>query len=304
MNNKIIIGVDLGGTKIMTGAITQNGVIIGNPIKIWTGGNDPKDVVLNRIVSSIQQTIEQNNLSKQDILGIGLGSTGPLDSKNGIILDCPQLPTLNYFNIKIYLEDIFNIPIEMDNDANALIYGEYVFGAAKNVNNLVGFTLGTGIGAAIIINGKIWNGATGTAAEIWTSPYKDGIIEDYISGEGLKNMYHQISGKTATGKEIHLLADKGDKDALKTWKVFGKHLAYALAWTINLIDPEMIVLGGSISQAHQYFMPALIKHLQKQVCSMPAENIKIEMAKLGNNAGFIGAACLVLEKKRTVKGIY
>ncbi len=302
MKGKIIIGIDLGGTKIMVGAVDSNGNVLGKPIKVLTGGNDPSEKIIKRVTDSVESVLGNLNKNTTDVLGIGIGSTGPLNINDGIILECPQLPTMNFFPLRKTIENYFNVPVFMNNDANCLIYGETIFGSAANKNNVIGFTLGTGIGCAIILDKKIRNGATGTAGEIWPSLYQSGIIEDYISGEGVAKIYNSISGKENSSKSILELAENGDKDALKTWKEFGKHLAVPISWSINLIDPELIVLGGSIANASPFFMPTLEKQLRKQICPEPAEKTKIVIAKLGDYAGFIGAACLVLEKQIQLNG--
>jgi glucokinase len=294
MNKKVMIGIDMGGTKIMTGIIDLAGNILGTPVKIPTRGNDPADIIMNRIYNSVRETLANAKLSIDDITGIGIGSTGPLSIKNGTILDCPQLPTMNHFPIRAEAEREFNVPVYLNNDANCLIYGETIFGSATGKQSVLGFTLGTGIGCAIVLGGKIWNGATETAGEIWTSPYKGGTIEDYVSGSGVSKIYKQLAGKQKSSHEIFKLAEKGDGKALQTWIEFGEHLAVAISWTTNLFDPELIVLGGSITGAADYFMPSLERTFQKFICSEPAEKTKIVLAQLGDYAGFIGAACLVL----------
>ncbi len=295
MKNKIVLGIDLGGTKIMVGAIALNGEVLGIPVKLLTEGNDPSEKIIKKITDSVESVLKSLNRNITDVLGIGIGSTGPLSINEGTILECPQLPTMNFFPLRKTIGNYFNVPVFMNNDANCLIYGETIFGSASNKKNVVGFTLGTGIGCAIILDEKILNGSTGTAGEIWPSPYRSGIIEDYISGEGVTKLYKSISGKENSSENIFELAKNGDTNAIQTWKEFGKHLAVPISWSINLIDPELVILGGSISNAHKFFMPSLDKHLRKRICPEPAQKTKIAIANLGDHAGFIGAACLVLK---------
>lgn len=293
--SKIIIGVDLGGTKILTGAINSIGKVLGTPVKVSTGGNDPKEMIIRRIISSIENVMLNLNLTIDNVAGIGIGSTGPLDIPSGTILECPQLPTMNNFPLRRTIEEHFQIPVYVNNDANCLIYGESIFGIASDKRNVVGFTLGTGIGCAIVLDKKILNGSTSTAAEIWPSPYLSGTIEDYVSGDGVSKTYKAISKKCLTSLEIYNLALDGDRDALLTWKKFGEHLAVPIAWSINLIDPEIVVIGGSISGAYQFFKDSMEDNIRKWVCPTPAEKTKVVLAQLGEQAGFIGAACLVLD---------
>ncbi|MHB8581027.1 MAG: ROK family protein [Ignavibacteriaceae bacterium] len=301
MKDRILIGVDFGGTKILTGAMSEKGDILCEPVKVPTNGNDEPVKIIKSITDSIELIFQRIGSSISDVIGIGMGVTGPLDMKNGTILECPQLPTLHFFPLRQTIHDYFALPVYMNNDANCLIYGETLFGCGVGKNNVVGFTLGTGIGCAIIIDRKILNGFTESAGEIWLSPYRTGTIEDFVSGAGVSKIYKEICGQTQsaelsekTALEIALMAENGDPEALLTWEEFGKHLAVAISWSINLIDPEIIILGGSITNAFKFFSSSLEKNLRKQICPTPAEKTKIELAELGANAGFIGAASLAL----------
>jgi glucokinase len=293
LDKNIVIGVDLGGTKIMTGAVDTNGKIIGESFIVPTGGDDPKEMILERIYLSINSVLNNNNLNIENIAGIGIGSTGPIDSKNGIILECPQLPSMNFFPLKKVVQEKYNVPVFMNNDANALILGESIMGAGKGNSIILGFTLGTGLGCAIVIDGKLLMGATETAGEIWTSPYDKGIIEDVVSGSGVSKIYQKLTNKNLLAKEIADLARSNDNEAINAWQEFGKALAFAMAWCINLIDPDVVILGGSISTAIDLFGETMISYLKKNICPVPASKLKIVQAELGNKAGYIGAACLV-----------
>jgi glucokinase len=297
MDNKIIVGVDLGGTKIMTGAIDLEGRVLGSPVKVPTEGNDTAESIVKRITGSVERILTGFNMTNKDVRGIGIGSTGPLDIDAGLILECPQLPNMHFFPLRKTIQDYFGIPVCLNNDANCLIYGESIFGAGADKRIVVGFTLGTGIGCAVVLDKKILNGSTGTAAEIWPSPYQSGIIEDFVSGGGVSKIYRSISGRDKTSFEVYNLALEGDRDALQTWNEFGAHLAVPIAWSINLIDPEVVILDGSIMGAYPFFKDSMEEHLRKWICPVPAERTKVIPAKLGDNAGFIGAACLIIENR-------
>lgn len=295
MKDKIVLGVDLGGTKIRTGAMDLKGRVIGDPIKTDTIGNDVPAAIVKRVTDSIEKVISSLGWNIKDVKGIGIGSTGPLDIDAGIILECPQLPNMHFFPIRKTIEDYFAVPVYLNNDANCLIYGETIFGAAADYKNVVGFTLGTGLGCAVILDKKIFNGSTGTAAEIWISPYNKSIIEDFVSGAGVTKIYKSISGRERSSLDVYNLALRGESEALQTWDEFGSHLAIPIAWAINLIDPEIVVLGGSITASYRFFRSSLEEHLRKQICPVPAEKTRIVVGTLGDNAGFVGAACLALE---------
>ncbi|MFH0758504.1 MAG: ROK family protein [Bacteroidota bacterium] len=290
-----MIGVDLGGTKIKTGAINGDGKVLCTPVQVPTGGQEPAELIIKRITDSVGKILSRLELTTRNVAGIGIGSTGPLDIDAGMILECPQLPTMHFFPLRNTIRDHFKVPVFMNNDANCLIYGESIFGAASTKKDVVGFTLGTGIGCAVVLNHQLRKGTTGTAAEIWPSPYLSGTIEDYISGAGVSRIYKSISGMDKSSLDIYNLAVNGDEQALKTWNEFGTHLAVPIAWAINLLDPDVVVLGGSVAGAYQFFKPSMEENIRKWVCPVPARETKVVLAGLGENAGFIGAACLVIE---------
>jgi glucokinase len=281
----------------MTGAIDFEGRVLGTPVKIPTEGSDTAESIVKRVTGSIESTLTGLNITIRDVTGIGIGSTGPLDMDAGLILECPQLPNMHFFPLRKTIQDYFGIPVYINNDANCLIYAECLFGAATDKKSVVGFTLGTGIGCAVILEKKILNGSTCTAGEIWLSPYQSGIIEDFVSGGSVSKIYRSISGRDKTSVEVYNLALEGDIDALQTWKEFGALLAVPISWSINLIDPEVVILGGSITAAWPFFKDSMEEHLRKWICPVPAQRTKVIPAKLGDNAGFIGAACLVIENR-------
>ena len=301
MVEKAILGVDLGGTKISCGIISNRGEILGKPYTIPTGGKDSAKTIINRIFNTIERALGLARIKVTDISGIGIGATGPLDMKEGVILECPFLPTLNYFPLRETIQKKFNIPVFLDNDANCFALGECFFGAGREHQIVLGYTLGTGLGCATVINSTIYSGATQHACEIWPSPYRNETIEHFVSGRGISRMYRELGGEKKSALEIAQLACDGDKSAKQTWEQFGEHLAYAISWGINTIDPGIVILGGSVANAIDLFAPAMERFLREYLCPLPAEKTKVVKARLGDHAGLIGAACLVLQAKPTTK---
>jgi glucokinase len=296
-DKKIIIGVDIGGTGIKAGAINPDGRIIGEPVTVDTVGSDQSEAIFKRITNSIDRIIQNTGSDFSDIIGIGLGVTGPLDNSTGTILECPQLPTMHFFHLRDKIVEKFRLPVVMDNDANALLLGESIWGAGKGYNITLGFTLGTGLGCAIVFNGKMFSGTNGLAGEIWPSPFKDATIEDMVSGRGVSSVFFDLTKQRKSAKEISELARKGDSNAIETWRIFGSSLGFAVAWGINMIDPGIVIIGGSISNSMDLFYNSMDDVVRKNVCPVPASKTKIVAASLGDNAGFIGAACLLMQGK-------
>lgn len=156
---KIAIGVDIGGTKIKAGLVDINGQIIGIPESIRTLAHEPGEMIIEQLTLLIRRMIQQADGA--ELIGIGIGSTGPLDINKGIILECNNLPTLHNYPLHKKIESTFGLPVKLDNDANAMMLGEALWGAGRNLNSILGITLGTGLGAAIVVNRKIIRGATG-----------------------------------------------------------------------------------------------------------------------------------------------
>jgi glucokinase len=297
MKKTLALGIDIGGTKILIGIINAAGNVIGRLNKIATNASEPSEKILNNIIDAVEVTLKSASLSLAEISGIGLGVPGPLDIKHGIILDPWQLPTLQNYPLVQVFKERFPIPVFMDNDANCFVLGESYFGAGKNSDIVLGITLGTGLGCGIVINQKIFLGATETAGEVWISPYSGGIIEDKISGKGLQRIYQNKAGRNLTPKEILEHAAANDPIALQAWSELGEHLAYCIAWSVNLLDPDIVVLGGSLSKGFEYFAPTLESRLRKWINPVPAQRLKVVNAALGDTGGMVGAACLVLQEK-------
>ncbi|KPL12830.1 MAG: hypothetical protein AMS26_16180, partial [Bacteroides sp. SM23_62] len=220
MEEKAILGVDLGGTKISSGLITVNGELLGNPYTLPTGGKDPGKAIVSRIFSAVEKTLDDARLNVTDISGIGIGATGPLDMKEGLILECPFLPTLHNFPLRKTVQEKFGIPVFLDNDANCFGLGEYFFGAGRGHEIILGYTLGTGLGCAIVIQGRIFAGATQHGGEVGTSPYQNETIEDTVSGSGISRIYKAICGQDLPAREIAALAFDGDKFARQAFEQF------------------------------------------------------------------------------------
>ncbi len=295
VSNKVIVGVDVGGTKIMTGVMNRRGEVVGEPVKVATGASDAADVIVARLYQSVEEALSAAGKSLGDVMGIGIGVPGPLDIKNGVFLNPIQLKTLHNFAIRRVVQEHYDVPIVVNNDANCFVLAESFFGAGSHAEVVLGFTLGTGFGCGIVVNKRIYLGATETGGEIWFSPYKESFIEDYVSGRGLQRTYRELTGRDAAPPQILEAATRGEAEALGAWEIFGEDLAYAVAWSINLLDPDIVILGGSLNRGFQFFAPAMERYLRPHITRVPSQKTCVVPAKLGESAGFIGAACLLLE---------
>ena len=289
----LAIGLDIGGTKMKCGVVDATGKVLGTPREVPTNAYGPREKIVAGILDLLNEALAQ--VPENRLRGIGIGCSGPLDIISGTILKCNTLPMLHNYPLKNIIELTTCKEVHMNNDANAMMLGEAVWGAGRGRQSLVGITLGTGIGCAFINNGRIWTGFTGNSGEIWQSPYRDGVIEDYVSGPGLSRMYKDLTGVEIGGKEIAERARAGEELALKVFDQFADGLVFALAWTLNTIDPDAVILGGSVVDSSDLFLTRVKGLLPKYITQEAAEHLEILTAGLGNNAGFIGAAALMFE---------
>lgn len=278
------LGIDLGGTQIRAARIQPDGRIDGPVLSCPTHADRLSGEELYGRIRQLARSVRDGGVA-----AIGIGSTGPIDIDRGMTLDCNNLPSMQYFPICRRLQEDLGLRVFLNNDANALILGEAAIGAAKGCSRVLGLTLGTGLGAALVVDLKVIRGAKDNAGEIWTAPYGDGIIEDIVSGPGIRRMYLQESGKEADGAEIAQLAREGDPAAGRVWERFADALGFALSWTVNMVDPEIVVLGGSVTESADLFLSRADAFMRRYICQSTAEKIRVVPAMLGANAGVIGA---------------
>ena len=278
----LIIGIDLGGTKVNVGLVQNNQVLSSKKQKIPKNCKDEWEVI-NLIIDLTKEVIHNHN-----IVGIGIGVPSILDRKNGIIHEVQKIPTWHEVHLGAILEKEFNVPVSIDNDANCFTLGEYQFGAAKGFSNIVGITLGTGMGSGIITNGKLMGDANGGSGEFGMIPYLDGVLEDYCSGGFFKNILK------VEGEYISKLAAKGNKEALLAYEQFGEHLGYAIKIILFAVDPEIIIIGGSIAQSSTYFDKGLKKSLSTFAYKKTLENIEVIYSNTPNVA-VLGSAALIYD---------
>ena len=289
--NSINVGIDLGGTKVSVGLV-RNYRIINEPERFFISTYESADGIIGGMKSAIEKLLMSNSLVWDDVNKIGIGSPGPLDSITGVVLETPNLKIMRGYPIVKKFEEIVGIQPLLENDANCFTLGEQRAGVAKGMENVLGVTLGTGFGLGCVLNGRILRGATGTAMEFANSPYRGGVFEDYISGRGLAKIYLELTGMKIAPIEVSKRAKSGDVSALKVWEEFGIHLSNALIYLVNTLDPNMIVIGGSISEGFPFFYDPLNNNLLKGINQRPRENIKVVQSKLGEMAAIIGASSL------------
>jgi len=301
------IGVDFGGSSIRAALIDRNGKIIAFDL-IETNASAGKNAVLKNLVQCISSVMPKN----KKIAGIGIGFAGGLNQKKGTIIQSPHIGSLNGFNLKNFIQKKFRKRVVLENDANLMAYAEALKGNARKYDFVVGIILGTGIGSGIILNKKIYCGASGTAGELghmvinFNGPKcpcgNNGCWEEYLSIRALMRRAEfalNSNNKTLmkklwplTPKKVDEAARKGDKSAIEIMKIEGQYLGVGLANIVNLLNPGAIVLGGGLSNS-KILVKEGIKEMKKRAFENPAKKVKILSAKFGDKAGLIGAGLIM-----------
>ena len=312
---KYSIGIDLGGTKILIGLVEKESGKVVSHIKKKTKKEKGPENIVRKMVEGVGELLEESGKSFTEINSIGIGSAGQIDRKNGIIIGAPNLDCYN-LNLKEILQDKFNIPVFVGNDVEVATIGEQKFGAGKGCADFVCLFVGTGIGSAIVKNGHIIYGATGTAGELGhiivdlngrpCACGAHGCLEAYASRsaietriegalkKGRKSCISEYleEGKAITSSMIRKSIEREDELVTQCVSEASEYLSGGLASVINLINPELIILGGGLIEAVDYFYKQTIKKAKSKSLPVPAEKIRFSKTILGDYSGVIGAALL------------
>ncbi len=315
-----IIGIDLGGTSIKFAILTAAGEI-QEKWSIKTNILDEGSHIIDDIIESIQHRFELLGLSAVDFRGIGMGSPGVVDRERGTVVGAYNLNWKTLQPIKEKIEKALGIPFFIDNDANVAALGERWMGAGDNQPDVVFMTLGTGVGGGIVAEEKLLHGVAGAAGELghitvdFDQPItctcgKKGCLETVASATGIVNLTRRYAdeyegdavlkrliddGEEVTAKIVFDLAKEGDDLALIVYRNFSRYLGVACANIGSILNPSTIVIGGGVSAAGDFLLQGVQKIYDENSFPQVRATTKLALATLGNDAGVIGAASLVLQ---------
>lgn len=315
------IGVDLGGTKILTALSDGNGDIL-KKVNIPTEARKGQEYVINNIVKSIDTVVKEANLKNSDIRRIGIGSPGPLNIKEGIVYEAPNLNNWKNVPIGNILKKRTGIQVILENDANAAALGEKWFGAGKDVNSMIYMTVSTGIGGGIIIDKKILHGFNDSAGEIGHFVIQTdgpicgcgnkGCFEAVASGTAISGrgkyfaamypdslLYKLVDGdiKKIDGQILAKAAEMGDKFALEIWDDEARYLGIGIANLLNIFNVETIILGGGVMKAWELFSEKMFKTIRKYAFESTYSSVEIERSTLGSDVGVKGAIAVAMRDR-------
>lgn len=305
------IGIDFGGTSIKC-ALTRGPERISEIIRISTHDHGSPDAAIAAMANAVNQLRDQ---SDEDIFAIGLGIPGAVDVGKGITYNLTNVP--GWFGVAAgsLITEQVGLPVTMDNDANCMAYAEWKFGAAKGLRNVVAITLGTGVGGALILDGKLYRGSQFVAGEIGQmsidykgvdGPYGNfGALERYIGHQQIQEIatrrFRDAGRRPEKSPELESLeslvtaARNGDKEASQVWQDVALFLGTTLAGVIYLLNPDAIVIGGGVAHAGNVLFDPLKKQLQSTLSEEFWTDLKVIPAELGNDAGIIGSSALAAD---------
>ncbi|HFR3896327.1 TPA: ROK family glucokinase [Streptococcus suis] len=318
--SKKIIGIDLGGTSVKLAILTTDGEI-QEKWSIKTNILDDGSHIVPDIIDSIKQRFETHGLTKDDFLGVGMGSPGVVDSEAGTVIGAYNLNWKTLQLVKEQFETALGLPFFIDNDANVAALGEQWVGAGNNNPNVVFMTLGTGVGGGVIAAGNLIRGVKGAGGELghitvdFNEPFactcgKKGCLETVASATGIVNLSRRYAdqyagdaklkqmiddGQDVTAKDVFDLAKEGDDLALIVYRHFSEYLGVACANIAAVLNPAYIVLGGGVSAAGEFLLDGVRKVFAENSFPQIKESTQIVLATRGNDAGVLGAASLVLK---------
>jgi glucokinase len=315
-----IVGVDLGGTNIVVGLLPiQGGDVLGLRT-LPTESHRGARFVVNRMVQMVEEAIAQvtgeGGTTRGAVAGVGIGSPGPLDRKTGTVINTPNLGWRN-FPLRDLIANEVKLPCTLDNDANCATYGEWWLGAGRGTLQLVGLTLGTGIGGGVVLNGEIYHGASDVAGEIGHMTIDSngrrckcgnyGCLEQYASGpaiaqraiEGLESgaesaLTEMVGGKLEqiTAATVYEATVEGDPYATEVMRETARFLGAGVANIINILNPEMVVVAGGVTRAGEHLFEPLRAEVRRRAFRSAQESCRIVSGELPGTAGVVGAAAV------------
>ena len=271
------IGIDLGGTNMRVG-LTDGSTLVNSVIEPCPS-KEAEEVVINQLKRQIAQ------LMSEEVTSIGVGVPSVVDCQQGIVYNVANIPSWKEVHLKEILEKEFNVPVAVNNDANCFALGVWKYGEGKGTKDMVGLTMGTGIGSGIIINGELYNGVNTGAGEIGSLPFKDADYEFYCSSR----FFSELHGDT--GANFGKRAQAGDAEAIAVWNEFGENVGELIKAVLFTYAPEAIIIGGGIASAFSLFEAPMRASLESFPYPANVAATRIMLSTLPN-AAILGAGAL------------
>jgi glucokinase len=324
---RFVIGVDLGGTNIVVGAVSEDGQVRLPPRTEPTDALSGAEAVADRIASVVDAVIAdartQAGVERSALLGIGIGAPGPIDRERGVVVVAPNLRWQN-FPLRDEISKRTGLPASLDNDANCATFGEWWLGAGRGSRNMIGLTIGTGIGGGLILDGKLYHGASDVACEAGHMTLETqgrrcscgnyGCLEAYASGTAIAERAREALGSDGpsalrslgggdpaaiTARDVYDAAKDGDAIAIEVVRDAAKFLGAGVANLLNIFNPEVVVLAGGVTHAGDALFEPVRAEARRRAFRPAWDAVRILPGELSGDAGVIGAAATFLKRDET-----
>lgn len=322
--NPVVIGIDLGGTKINTALVQSDGAIIAQDYRP-TLASEGLQPVFERVLDSARQVMAQAGIARSRVSGVGIGAPGPIEIETGVVMSPPNLPGWERVPLKQLVEDEFGVATFLENDANAAAWGEHYFGAGRGVEHMIYVTVSTGIGGGLILGGNLYHGANGMAGEIGHIILEPdgplcgcgsrGCLEALASGtaiarvarervtQGIPTLISDLADdapERITARLVAEAARQGDKEADEILTEAMEYLGIGMANLVNLFNPQLIVIGGGVTNIGERLFLPVRQAIERNAFRMAAQVVRVAPAELGDNVGVLGAAAVALSRLRVM----
>ena len=306
---RYVVGVDVGGTNIKLGVVGPSGQVIVRNSFATKPFASSRIKLIEALAREIEASIISAGLLKKQIAGVGIGLPGLVDYENGVVRFLPNIPGWRSVHLKAILQKRIKLPVFVDNDVKIITLAESKFGAGRGVKNMVCLTLGTGVGAALILNGQLYRGEDNAAGELGHMPLNEhgpkcncggyGCFEKYVGNRALFALAsHMMKKPGMTTEDMFALAQKGNKKALLFWKTAAEHIGNGLVGIVNLLNPHVIIIGGGVSNNEKFLFKTIAQTIRRRAMSLQGSAFKIKRAAFKDDAGIIGAYVLVTNAEK------
>ncbi len=300
MKPGLLLGVDIGGTAVKLGLVEDNGTVLSRSEKSVCFDNY-RTPILDTVIAAIRDFLDSQSLKSESLTGIGVSATGQIDSRRGVVVGtCGNLPGWVNTPIKAVLEENFHLPVTVANDANCMCLGEAWVGGARGYTDVIGVTIGTGVGGGILTGGRLLEGFRGLGGELGHTRIHAidgedctcgaiGCWEHYASTTALVRQAEIIDSSLIDGRAVFMAAESGEpriSDLLDDWL---NEIAQGLAGLVHIFNPQLILIGGGVSAQQELMIEPLAKKVREAVMPAFAEGLELRAASLKNDAGLIGA---------------
>jgi len=317
---RLVVGVDLGGTKIGAGLVDGEGHIIASDYRQTLAAEGP-DAVIGRMLEAAGEVMARAGARRPDVAAVGIGSPGPLDIETGVVLTSPNLPGWDCVPLRQRIEDGLGITTFLDNDANAAALGEHRFGAGRGVDHMIYVTVSTGIGGGLILDGALYHGVAGMAGEVGHQTIAPdgprcgcgnrGCVEALASGtaiahearasvaRGAPTLIAELaegSPERITAKLVAEAAGQGDEEAHRILTEAMESLGIGIANLVNLFNPQLIIIGGGLANIGPLLFEPVRRAIDRRAFPAPARAVRVVPAELNDDVGVLGAAAVALAR--------